>query len=139
MALATSLWNTSVTAKPGSFLPLNISVKMMVLITIGGNPGMVNGLPIHAAVSGRTLLAAARINRNARFYGADIDRTCAMMCLVNMCLNGMFGEVACMDTLTNQFFSGWQVNPHPITGAPYIVPISEDQSYMGATTSQTQR
>lgn len=29
-----------------------------------------------------------------------------------------------------QFFSGWQVNPHPITGAPYIVPITEDQSYL---------
>lgn len=80
--------------------------------------------------SGRTLLAAAKLNRNARFYGADIDRTCAMMCLVNMCLNGLFGEVVCMDSLTNQFFSGWQVNPHPFYGAPYIVPITEDQSYM---------
>ena len=80
--------------------------------------------------SGRTLMAAAKINRNASFYGADIDRTCAMMCLINMCLNGMFGEVACMDTLTNEFFSGWQVNPHPISRAPYIVPISADQSYM---------
>jgi type I restriction-modification system DNA methylase subunit len=56
--------------------------------------------------SGRNLMAATKINRNAMFYGADIDRTCAMMCLVNMCLNGMFGEVACMNTLTNQFFSG---------------------------------
>ena len=76
------------------------------------------------------MVAAARINRNARFYGADIDRTCAMMCLVNMCLNGMFGEVACMNTITNEFFSGWQINPHLITGIPYIVPISEGQSYM---------
>jgi len=80
--------------------------------------------------SGRTLLAAAKINRNVRFYGADIDRTCAMMCLVNMCLNGMFSEVACMNSPTNQFFCGWQVNPYPIIGSPYIVPITEDQSYM---------
>ncbi|MDD2307434.1 MAG: N-6 DNA methylase [Prolixibacteraceae bacterium] len=115
--------------KAGQFFTPEHICEMMALITIGEiRDGERIADP--CCGSGRTLLAAARINRNARFYGADIDRTCAMMCLVNMCLNGMFGEVACMDTLTNQFFSGWQVNPHPITGAPYIVPISEDQSYM---------
>ncbi len=115
--------------KAGQFFTPEHICEMMALITIGEiRDGERIADP--CCGSGRTLMAAARINRNARFYGADIDRTCAMMCLVNMCLNGMFGEVACMDTLTNQFFSGWQVNPHPITGAPYIVPISKDQSYM---------
>ena len=115
--------------KAGQFFTAEHICDMMALITCGEiRDGERIADP--CCGSGRTLMSAAKINRNARFYGADIDRTCAMMCLVNMCLNGMFGEVACMNTLTNQYFSGWQVNPHPITGAPYIMPITEDQSYM---------
>lgn len=115
--------------KAGQFFTPEHICEMMALITIGEiRDGERIADP--CCGSGRTLMAAARINRNARFYGADIDRTCTLMCLVNMCLNGMFGEVACMDSLTNQFFSGWHVNPHPITGVPYIVPIVEEQSYM---------
>ncbi len=115
--------------KAGQFFTPEHICEMMALITIGEiRDGERIADP--CCGSGRTLMAAAKINRNARFYGADIDRTCAMMCLVNMCLNGMFGEVTCMNTLTNQFFSGWQVNPLPITGVPCIVPISEDQCYM---------
>ena len=115
--------------KAGQFFTPEHICEMMARITIGEiRDGERIADP--CCGSGRTLMAAARINRNALFYAADIDRTCAMMCLINMCLNGMFGEVACMDTLSNHFFSGWQVNPHPITGTPYIVPISEDQSYM---------
>jgi type I restriction-modification system DNA methylase subunit len=115
--------------KAGQFFTPEHICEMMALITIGEirDDEMIAD---PCCGSGRTLMAAARINRNARFYGADIDRTCAMMCVVNMCLNGMFGEVACMNSITNEFFSGWHVNPHPLTGVPYIVPISESQSYM---------
>ena len=81
-----------------------------------------------ACGSGRTLLAAAKINRNAYFYGADIDRNCAMMCLINFCLNGMFGEVAWMNSLSNQFFGAWQIRLHQTGGVPYIVPITEAES-----------
>jgi hypothetical protein len=81
-----------------------------------------------ACGSGRTLLAAAKVNRNAYFYGADIDRNCAMMCLINMCLNGLFGEVAWMNSLSNQFYGAWQVRPYPGYGNPYIVPITEVES-----------
>ena len=47
-----------------------------------------------ACGSGRMLMAMAKVNRFATFYGADNDRNCAMMCAINMCLNGMYGEVA---------------------------------------------
>ena len=115
--------------KAGQFFTHEHICEMMALITIGEiRDGERIADP--CCGSGRTLLAAARINRNARFYGADIDRTCAMMCVINMCLNGMFGEVACMNSITNEFFSGWHINPHPVTGVPYLVPISESQSYM---------
>jgi hypothetical protein len=73
-------------------------------------------------------MAAAKINRNAYFYGADIDRNCCMMCLINMCLNGMLGEVAWMNSLSNEFFGASQIQLHPTGGAPYIVPITKAES-----------
>jgi hypothetical protein len=80
--------------------------------------------------SGRMLLAASRISRNSLFFGADIDRTCAMMCLINLCLNGLLGEVCWMDTLMNRFYAGWRVELHPKKGVPYIREITESESYM---------
>ncbi len=80
--------------------------------------------------SGRMLLAAAKISRNPLFFGADIDRTCAMMCLINLCLNGLLGEVCWMDTLMNRFYTGWRIELHPEKGVPYIREITESESYM---------
>ena len=80
--------------------------------------------------SGRMLLATARLNRNLLLFGADIDRTCAMMCLINLCLNGLLGEVCWMDTLMNRFYAGWRIELHPEKGVPYIREITESESYM---------
>ena len=80
--------------------------------------------------SGRMLLAAARVSRSSLFFGADIDRTCAMMCLINLCLNGLLGEVCWMDTLMNCFYGGWRIELHPEKGVPYIREITESESYM---------
>jgi len=80
--------------------------------------------------SGRMLLAAAKIKRNSLFFGADVDRTCAMMCVINLCLNGLLGEVCWMDTLMNRFYAGWRIELHPEHGVPYIREIAETESYM---------
>ncbi len=80
--------------------------------------------------SGRMLLAAAKIRRNSLFFGADIDRTCAMMCLINLCLNGLLGEVCWMDTLMNRFYGGWRVELHPEKVVPYIREITKEESYL---------
>jgi len=80
--------------------------------------------------SGRMLLAAAKISRNSLFFGADIDRTCAMMCVINLCLNGLLGEVCWMDTILNRFYGGWRIELHPEHGVPYIREITESESYM---------
>jgi len=80
--------------------------------------------------SGRMLMAAAKISRNSLFFGADIDRTCAMMCVINLCLNGLLGEVCWMDTLMNRFYAGWRIELHPEYGVPYIREIAEGESYM---------
>ena len=80
--------------------------------------------------SGRMLLGAARVSRNSLFFGADVDHTCAMMCLINLCLNGLLGEVCWMDTLMNRFYGGWKIELHQEKGVPYIREITESESYM---------
>lgn len=80
--------------------------------------------------SGRMLMAAVKISRNSLFFGADIDRTCAMMCVINLCLNGLLGEVCWMDTLMNRFYARWRIELHPEHGVPYIKEIEESESYM---------
>ncbi len=80
--------------------------------------------------SGRMLMAAAKISRESLFFGADIDRTCSMMCVINLCLNGLLGEVCWMDTLMNRFYGGWSVELHSEHGVPYIREITESESYM---------
>jgi len=61
-----------------------------------------------ACGSGRMLLAAAKINRHLRFYGADIDPLCSKIALANMLLNSLTGEIAHMDSLANAFYRGYK-------------------------------
>jgi hypothetical protein len=82
-----------------------------------------------ACGSGRMLMAMAKLNRFARFYGADNDRNCALMTVVNFTLNGMFGEVSWMNSLSQQWYGGWVVEP-TIKGCPRITSITEAQSYI---------
>jgi len=80
-----------------------------------------------ACGSGRMLLAAAKNNRNALFYGADIDENCAKMTVINLYLNCLYGEVAWMDSLSNKFYGAWEILP-TIKGIPRIQQISKHQS-----------
>jgi len=110
----------------GQFFTPEPICEMMARMTNPVEPG--SRVLDCACGSGRTLLAAAKINRMAYFYGADVDRNCAMMCLINFCLNGMLGEVAWMNSLSNEYFGAWQIQLHPTGGVPYIVPITEAES-----------
>jgi type I restriction-modification system DNA methylase subunit len=69
--------------------------------------------------SGRTLLSAAKHNRNLIFYGADIDINCCKMTVINMMLNTMVGEVAWMDTLSMKHWKSWHINK-VYNGAGYL-------------------
>lgn len=62
-----------------------------------------------ACGSGRMLLSAGKRNRNAKFYGADVDATCCKMTVLNLLVNTMCGEVAHMNTLTNQHWKSWHI------------------------------
>ena len=82
-----------------------------------------------ACGSGRMLMAMAKVNRFARFFGADNDSNCAKMAVINLCLNSMYGEVAWMNSLTNQYFGGWVIEP-TIKGIPRIREITQIESYI---------
>jgi hypothetical protein len=106
---------------------------MMAVVNIGDNsyPGQIVCDP--TCGSGRMLLAAAKINRQMRFYGADLDITCCKMSLVNMMLNSLTGEIAHMNTLSNDFYTGYKTDTILVDGyhMPYFVEFTNaDESYI---------
>lgn len=70
--------------------------------------------------SGRMLLGAAKVSRHNYFFGADIDPRCAKMCAINLCLNGLQGEVAWMDSLSYTHHGGYSIL---YARAPVRIPI----------------
>ena len=92
-----------------------------------------------AVGSGRTLLAAAKINRRALFLGADVDRNCCLMCLINLCLNGLKGEVAWMNSLSNEFYGAWRIEIHPMHLVPFIREITKDECYQVLRRTEPER
>ena len=89
------------------FTPDPLASLMAVCV---GNDDLKDGQSVYdpACGSGRMLLAAAKINRHLRFYGADIDPLCCKISLVNMLLNSLTGEVTHMNSLTNEFYTGFK-------------------------------
>lgn len=82
-----------------------------------------------ACGSGRLLLAAAKINRHLLFYGADIDELCCKICVVNMLLNSLTGEIAHMDSLANHFYKGYKFATTLYNGFYYPHVIEFTDSY----------
>lgn len=74
--------------------------------------------------SGRLLLKFAKVAPNNYFYANDVSLTCSKMSSLNFMFNGLRGEVACMNTLSMEWFRGWQVNT-PTLG---IRQIEKEQS-----------
>jgi len=56
------------------------------------------------------LLSAAKVNRNNYFFGADIDSRCVRMTAINLCLNGLRGEVAHMNSLSMEHWGGYSID-----------------------------
>jgi type I restriction-modification system DNA methylase subunit len=80
-----------------------------------------------ACGSGRMLLAAAKRNRFALLFGADLDITCCKMALINMLLNSLTGEIAHMNSLSNEFHTGYKVQTTIVNRyyIPYYVEFEE--------------
>jgi hypothetical protein len=109
----------------GQFFSPQHICDMMACITGPVKQG--NRILDPACGSGRMLLAAAKSNRNALFYGADVDENCAKMTVINLYLNCLYGEVAWMDSLSNKFYGAWEILP-TIKGIPRVHQISKQQS-----------
>jgi hypothetical protein len=62
-----------------------------------------------ACGSGRMLLSTAKVSRRNYFFGADLDNRCSKMCAINLCLNGLLGEVAWMNSLTLEHWGGYEI------------------------------
>lgn len=88
---------------------------MMAMMT---NSELENGQTIldPACGSGRFLLSAAKMNRNAMFFGADLDPNCCKMALLNLLLNSLTGEIAHMDSLSNLFYTSFMTGTIIIDG-----------------------
>lgn len=82
-----------------------------------------------ACGSGRMLLSAAKINRHLKLYGSDLDITCCKMALLNILLNSLTGEIAHMNTLSNEFYRGFKVDTVLIDGfhIPYYTEFTEPE------------
>jgi len=55
--------------------------------------------------TGRKFLAAAKFNRNLQFYGMETFYPFFRISLLNLCLNGLFGEIALMKPFNSAFIT----------------------------------
>ncbi len=65
-------------------------------------------------------------------YGADNDIACARMATINLCLNGLFGEIAWMDTLTWNWYRSYLIELHPKGVVPCVRQIAREESLLAA-------
>jgi len=58
-----------------------------------------------------------------------LDITCCKMTLVNMLLNSLQGEIAHMNTLSNDFYKGYKVSTTLVNGyhMPYYIEFTEPE------------
>lgn len=81
-----------------------------------------------ACGSGRMLLAAAKLSREFRFYGSDIDLTCVKMATVNLALNNLRGEISWANPLTMEHYASFRVEREIFSGFPVIYIVGEQNS-----------
>lgn len=91
------------------FTPMDISDMMAIMSFSGQEVEDGQSVCDPACGSGRTLLSAAKINRNLKFYASDIDITCVKMTLINFVLNSMVGEIVHMNALTLEHWRTYSV------------------------------
>jgi|GEM_PF-3590942 len=60
--------------------------------------------------TGRRFLAAARFNPNLRFYGIDTFYPFVRIALLNLCLNGLYGEIALANAFNSSLISVYSVD-----------------------------
>ena len=81
-----------------------------------------------ACGSGRMLLGAAKIERNLRFFGSDIDLTCVKMAVINLAMNNLVGEIVWGNPLTMDHYASFQIGRDFLTNFPTIAIRKEEHS-----------
>lgn len=81
-----------------------------------------------ACGSGRMLLAAAKLSKELRFYGSDIDLTCVKMATVNLALNNLRGEISWANPLTMEHYASFRVEREIFSGFPVIYIVGDQNS-----------
>ena len=78
--------------------------------------------------SGRMLLAHHVQSPSNFYFGCDIDRICAKMTALNMCLHGVRGQVICADGLfvSGDWRFGYEINRCLAWGLPSIEKLSKE-------------
>jgi len=104
------------------FTPDPISEFMASILAVDEEEGLWVSDP--ACGSGRMSLNAAKKNPRNFFFAADNDLCCARMACVNFFLNGLKGEVSCMNSLSLEWYQAWHINLDGIG----IKPIEKEQS-----------
>jgi len=104
----------------GQFFTPEHVCDMMTIVTL---EGLEDGKSVldPCCGSGRFMLSAGKVNRNLRFYNADIDLTCVKMTLINMMLQSLRGQVAHMDSLSKEMWRAYQVDLIPHDG--HLLPM----------------
>lgn len=92
------------------------------------SPGMRFRMEDYRCRSGHKLLAAAKINRNVRLFGADPDIVFVRISLLNLCINGLYGEVAWYDHKRKEFYDSWVVELGS-EGKPVISACPKEKSF----------
>jgi len=79
--------------------------------------------------SGRFFLSTAKLEKHNFYYGADVDYQCCQMAIINLCLNGLFGFISHMNTLSLKEWHRWEVKPHPKHKINYIHELTINSNY----------
>lgn len=83
-----------------------------------------------ACGSGRMLLSYNAVHPGNLLYGEDLDPICAKMTALNLAIHGGQGQVACMDSLNQDFKFCYEVNPYHKYGSipiPHLMPVAAEQ------------
>lgn len=78
-----------------------------------------------ACGSGRTIMAASKVNRNNEFHGIDIDHRCVQMAALNLALHNLYGYVIHGNALTDEV---WRIYRTGFNGKGFIKEVEIDKA-----------
>lgn len=126
-------------SRAGQFFTPQPLCDMMAQLNIG--PNLKDGETVAdnaGCGSGRMILAAAKINRNAKFFGTDMDLTCCKMTVLNMIINTLEGEVTWADALRMKHYGSWIIRKRKVEGKwlPCFIRTGPEENFTGTVTSK---